>query len=261
MTNLTFADDIAHLQRTLAQCHDLVVRRGAVLQDLNLRTGEQVLEVGCGGGLYAYEAARCVGATGRVCAIDISQDQITAARTRCADFPWVECKLANVTELPYTDLAFDAVYTNQVLEYVATLSDALREIHRVLRPGGRVIIVATNWSSLVWHSNYPDRMKRLLAVWDEHAPYPDLPAGLAVQLRKFGLQPVRQIPLPILNTSYNENSYSYWAARLIKQFVAGRNSVTEAEAEAWLQEFDELERQNTYFFSSTPILTAAVRVS
>jgi hypothetical protein len=72
---------------------------------------------------------------------------------------------------------------------------------------------------------------------------------------------VNQKPLPILNTSYNEHSYSYWAARLIKQFVAGRNSVSESEAEAWLQEFDELEKQNAYFFSSTPILTAAIRVS
>jgi arsenite methyltransferase len=261
MTNLTFADDIAYLQRTLAQCHDLVVRRGAVLQELNLCTGEQVLEVGCGGGLYSYEAARCVGATGRICSIDISQDQITAAHTRCAEFPWVAFKLANVSELPYADLSFDAVYATQVLEYVPTLSDALREIHRVLRPGGRVIIVATNWSSLVWYSNHPDRMKRVLAAWDEHAPYPDLPAGLAVQLRTFGLRLVHQKPLPILNTSYHENSYSYWAARLIQRFVVGRDSVTEAEAEAWLQEFDELEKQNAYFFSSTPILTAAVRVS
>lgn len=261
MSNLTFADDMAHLQRTLAQCHDLMIRRGAVLQELNLRTGERVLEVGCGGGFYAYEAARCVGATGRVCAIDISQDQIAAARTRCAEFPWVECELANVAELPFANFEFDAVYANQVLEYVTTLNDALLEIHRVLRPGGRLIIVATNWSSLVWHSSHPERMNRVLAAWDEHAPYPDLPALLAVQLRKVGIEPVHQKPLPILNMSYNENSYSYWAARLIKRFVVGRNSVTEAEAEAWLQEFDELEKQNAYFFSSTPILTAAVRVS
>lgn len=261
MTNLTFANDMAHLQRTLAQCHDLVVRQGALLQELNLRTGERVLEVGCGGGFYAYDAARFVGATGRVCAIDISRDQIAAARTRCAEFPWVECKLADVVKLPFANHEFDAVYANQVLEYITTLNDAIREIHRVLRPGGRLIIVATNWSSLVWYSNHPERMKRMLATWDEHAPYPDLPASLAVQLRAFGIQPVNQKPLPILNTSYNEHSYSYWAARLIKQFVAGRNSVSEAEAEAWLQEFDELEKQNAYFFSSTPILTAAIRVS
>jgi ubiquinone/menaquinone biosynthesis C-methylase UbiE len=45
----------------LAQSHDLVVRRNTVMETLNLRTGEKVLELGCGGGSYAFEAARFVG--------------------------------------------------------------------------------------------------------------------------------------------------------------------------------------------------------
>ena len=69
MSGLQFDDEMASLQRALAQCHDMIIRRSAVLEALNLRTGERVLEVGCGGGFYAYEAAQCVGATGRVCAL------------------------------------------------------------------------------------------------------------------------------------------------------------------------------------------------
>jgi len=261
MNNLIFTDEMARIQRALAQCHDMVMRRGLVLQELNLRTGERVLEVGYGGGFYAYEAGQAVGSAGQVCAIDISQGQITAARARCADFPWVEFSLANVVILPYANAEFDAVYTVQVLEYVASLDDALREIHRVLRPGGRLINVATNWSSLVWHSRDPERMKRVLAAWDEHAPYPDLPASLAARLREAGMQSLSQKPIPVLNMSYNENSYGYWAARLIKRFVVGRNSVTEEEAQAWFQEFAQLEKQSAFFFCSTPILTTAIKVS
>ena len=87
MSTLTFADDVARTQRALAQCHDMVVRRSAVLEALRLRTGEQVLEVACGGGFYAYESTQCVGATGRVCAIDLSADQIAAAKARCGELP------------------------------------------------------------------------------------------------------------------------------------------------------------------------------
>ena len=58
---------MARLQQAITESHDLVVRRSTVLEALNLTTGEQVLEVGCGGGYYAYEAARPVGPTGRVC--------------------------------------------------------------------------------------------------------------------------------------------------------------------------------------------------
>ena len=260
MSTLTFADDMARVQRALAQCHDMVVRRSAVLEALRLRSGERVLEVGCGGGFYAYEAAQCVGATGRVCALDLSPDQISAAKVRCADLAWVECQTADAVKLPYGNAEFDALYGVQVFEYVAKLDDALREIQRVLRPGGRVVILATNWSSLVWYSDQPARMKRVLEAFVAHAPYPDLPAMLPARLREFGMTAIRQTPVPVLNTSYHANSFSYWLARMIGPFVLGRQAVTAADAAAWLKEFDELEHRAAYFFSSTPILTEATRL-
>jgi ubiquinone/menaquinone biosynthesis C-methylase UbiE len=261
MSTLTFTDDMARIQRALAQCHDMVLRRSRVLEALQLRTGERVLEVGCGGGFYAYEAAQCVGPSGRVCALDLSADQITAAQSRCAELAWVNCRVADAIELPYEGGAFDVVYGVQVFEYVAQLDTALREVQRVLRPGGRVAILATNWSSLVWHSAQPDRMQRVLTAFMAHAPYPDLPASLGVRLRQVGLEPLRQTPVPILNRSYHVNSVSYWAARLIRPFVVGRQAVSAEEAEAWLQEFDALEHQGAYFFSILSILTEAVKVA
>jgi ubiquinone/menaquinone biosynthesis C-methylase UbiE len=116
MSTLAFDEDMGRIQRALAPCHDMVRRRSVVLEALNLRTGEHVLEIGCGGGFYAYEAAQCVGPTGRVCAIDISADQLAAAREHCAGVAWVECQQANATALPYGEGEFDAVYAVQVLE-------------------------------------------------------------------------------------------------------------------------------------------------
>ena len=149
---LSFTGEMARLQQAIAESHDLVVRRGTVLEALNLRTSERVLEVGCGGGYLTYEAARFVGPTGRVCAIDISPDQIAAAQQRGAEFGWVECGTADIASPPYGDAEFDAVFAVQVLEYITDLDAALRQIHRMLRPGGGLVIVATDWSSAVWHS-------------------------------------------------------------------------------------------------------------
>ena len=261
MSTFTFADDMARLQRALAQCHDMVLRRSVLLEALQLRTGERVLEVGCGGGFYAYEAARCVGPTGRVCAIDLSADQIAAAQSHCAELPWVTCRVADAIALPYEAGEFDVVYGVQVFEYVAPLDTALHEVQRVLRPGGRCIVLATNWSSLVWHSNQPERMQRVLTAFMAHAPYPDLPAIMGVRLRQVGLELLRQTPVPILNRSYHVNSLSYWTARLIRPFVVGRQAVSAEEAEAWFQEFDVLEQQGAYFFCSLPVLTEAVKVA
>jgi ubiquinone/menaquinone biosynthesis C-methylase UbiE len=258
---MTFSDDMARIQRALAQCHDLVLRRSRVVEALQLRRGERVLEIGCGGGFYTAEVAQCVGPTGQVCAIDISADQIAAAQRHCADLAWVSCRVADAVALPYEDWVFDVVYGVQVFEYVTPLETALREVQRVLRPGGRCAILATDWSTVVWYSRQPERMQRVLTAWAAHSPTPDLPSILGVQLRQAGLEPLRQTPMPLLNRSAHEHSFSHWIAQMIRAFVVGRQAVTPAEAEAWLQEFDTLEQEGANFFCLTPILTEAVKVA
>ena len=52
MSGLSSTGEMARLQRAIAESHDLVIRRGTVLDALNLRTGERVLELGCGGGVF-----------------------------------------------------------------------------------------------------------------------------------------------------------------------------------------------------------------
>ncbi len=112
---MAFTGDMARLQQANQETHDLIVSRGIVLAGLNLRTGERVLDLGCGAGYYTHAAALFVGPTGRVCAIDISPDQIEAAQQRCAEFAWVECRSADIVEPPYSDGEFDAVFAVQVL--------------------------------------------------------------------------------------------------------------------------------------------------
>ncbi|SHI16410.1 methyltransferase domain-containing protein [Desulfofustis glycolicus] len=169
MSSLKFVDDMACIQRSVAQCHDQAGRRGMVLDVMQPQTGEMVLEVGCGGGFYAYEVARCVGPTGRVCAIDYSANQIDTAKSHCADMEWVNCRVGNASELPYENSAFNTVYGIQVFEYIDQLDAALHEVQRVLRPGGRCIILSTDWRTAVWHSNQVERMQRILTAWETHS--------------------------------------------------------------------------------------------
>jgi hypothetical protein len=75
------------------------------------------------------------------------------------------------------------------------------------------------------------------------------------------MQPLRQSPIPILNTSYNPASASYWIAQSIRALVVSRKLVTEVEAAEWFDEFAELEENGAYFFSVTPVLTEAVKVA
>jgi ubiquinone/menaquinone biosynthesis C-methylase UbiE len=261
MSNIVFDEEMGRIQRAIAESHDLVVRRNTFMETLNLRTGEKVLELGCGGGFYAFEAAQFVGPTGHVSAIDISANQIAAARERCARFAWVECQIGNLLDLPYRDGEFDAVYSVQVLEYAGDLRKAFREIRRVLRDGGRFLNISTNWSSCVWYSENKERMRRVLDGWSAHETHRDLPAILAGELRKAGLQLLHQRAIPIVNTSIGENSFSYWIAKLIPGYAVGQGAVNKEEADAWVAEFAELDQRGEYFFSLTPILTEAIRIA
>lgn len=261
MSGMAFDDEMGRIQRALAQCHDLVVRRTALLETLSLNGGERVLEIGCGGGFYAKEAAKIVGSRGRMYAIDTSADQIAAAERHCSDMEWIDCSVANVLELPFDDETFDAVYGVQVFEYVTPLDRALDEVRRVLRTGGRCAIISTDWNTAVWHAGDPARMQRILDAWGAHSPTPNLPSILGPRLRQAGLEEIRVSAMPLLNRSAHENSFSYWIARMIKSFVVGRQAVTAEEADAWLEDLQSLEREGESFFSLSPTLVEAVKVA
>jgi SAM-dependent methyltransferase len=167
----------------------------------------------------------------------------------------------DVLDLSYDDAEFDAVYSVQVLEYIPNVIDALRQIARVLKPGGRLVAYATNWSSVVWASRNRERAEQILKAWEQHAPHTDLPTLLSPQLREAGLQPTRRLPTPILNTSYHPNSYSYWLAKGVRLYLVGRGLASAEAADAWLAELDALDREGAYFFCSTPILTEAIKLA
>ena len=103
-----------------------------------IAVGERVLDLGCGAGLDVLIAAQLVGPTGRVAGVDLSAEMLAIAEAGRAEgwFDAVEFKLADVEALPYPAGHFDAALSNGVLNLVPDKPRALREIFRVLRPGG-----------------------------------------------------------------------------------------------------------------------------
>ncbi len=96
-------------------------------------------------------SAAAVGPDGLVCAIDISDSMLALARartTRPGSAP-IELRKAGAERLPYPEASFDVAVSTQVLEYVQDVPGALAEIHRVLRPGGRALLLDTDWDSIM----------------------------------------------------------------------------------------------------------------
>jgi ubiquinone/menaquinone biosynthesis C-methylase UbiE len=99
--------------------------------------GDRVLDVACGTGVVARSAARRVGSGGHVCGLDVNEDMLAIARSTNPDIEWRQAGSSR-TGLP--DASFDAAFCQQGLQFFPDRLGALREIHRVLAPGGRAVI-------------------------------------------------------------------------------------------------------------------------
>lgn len=108
-----------------------------------LQAGEQVLDVGCGTGTLALEAARRVGRTGAVCGIDPGEQQIARARAKATRRGLsIEFQIGVIEQLPFSDQTFDVVFSTLMMHHLpAPLKrQGLAQIARVLKPGGRLIL-------------------------------------------------------------------------------------------------------------------------
>jgi SAM-dependent methyltransferase len=168
----------------------------------------------------------------------------------------MELKPGDANKIPYPDASFDVVTATQVLEYVQDLPRALAEIRRVLRPGGRVLVLDTDWDSVVWHTTDRARMRRVLAAFEAHLSDPHLPRTLqrSLERARFDAAATPQV-LPLLNVGYRPATYSAGLLEIVAGFVADVDGVTTAEATAWADELRSLGPD--YFFSLNRYLFCA----
>jgi ubiquinone/menaquinone biosynthesis C-methylase UbiE len=261
-TTLEFDEEAAQRLSALYTTPEVIARRRAALDALQLQPGERALDIGSGPGFLSTEMAAQIGPTGFVQGIDLSPDMLSLARARAAAEGvggWAAFQPGDATRLPVKDAAVDVAAATQVYEYVDDIAEALSEAHRALRPGGRMVIIDTDWDSIVWQARDMARMRRILAAWDEHLVYPYLPRTLSVQLRRAGFE-VKQVKiLPVLNTEYSANTYSGGMINLISAFVPGRQGITQEEVEAWRTDLEELSEEGAYFFSICQYLFVATK--
>jgi SAM-dependent methyltransferase len=116
-----------------------------------------VLEVGCGPGELSERIARELGST--VVAVDASERMVDLARSR-----GVDARVGDVQELPFADGAFDCAVAAWMLYHVPDVDGALRELARVVRPGGR-LVVATNYL------DHLRELRELVGAWPRSSPF------------------------------------------------------------------------------------------
>ena len=113
-----------------------------MLEMAEIEAGDAVLDVACGTGLVTFKAAARAGAHGRVVGTDISGEMVEAARRRSAQSGHANVRFdrCEAEELAFADSSFDVALCALGLMYVPDPARALRQMHRVLRPGGTAAV-------------------------------------------------------------------------------------------------------------------------
>jgi arsenite methyltransferase len=128
----------------------------------HLRPGEVVVDLGSGGGLDVFLAAKMVGSEGRAIGIDMTPAMIERARTNAASggYTNVEFYQSTIDNIPLPDASVDCVISNCVLNLAPDKSAVFREIARILKPGGRLAV-----SDIALKGDLPEAIARSMAAY------------------------------------------------------------------------------------------------
>lgn len=234
--------------------------RAGLLDALHLYPGAQALELGCGPGILLEELHARVGPEGAVHGLDLNPHFIHVANRRAQLLELTNARFvtADCHTLPYDDGAFDAVVAEKLLMHVAPLRRVLREVARVLTPGGRVALADYDPYTILTAGPDPALTARVMAsaaeLYASPAAARDTPAacaeaGLQVEQVRGYLQVFEDPNLPTV-----AGIPEVW-----HEHAAAGRQVDRGTARRWLKAI-EMAAEQGYFLIAIPfIITTATK--
>lgn len=194
----------------------------------SLHPGRQLLDVGCGPGTITADLARRL-EPGRVTALETREAALDLARAEAATHGVsnIDFTVGDVHALDFDDDTFDIVHAHQVLQHVADPVRALREMHRVCKPGGVVAARDSDYAAFTWYpaSDELDQWLRLYrATARKNGGEPDAGRRLLAWAHAAGLSEVTATTSTWCFANPADRAYwgGMWADRILKSDLAGQ---------------------------------------
>jgi SAM-dependent methyltransferase len=215
--------------------------------------GLNVLEVGCGNGVFLPRLAKAVGTRGSVVGIDHSDTFIAESKARVDATGFgarVTVQQADAYRLPFSAATFDAAHCERVLMHLDDPSAALAEMKRVVRPGGWIVAVEPDWAGLRIDHVDPEGL-HLLLVRARRSRQPDMGITLYRRMGELGLTARRAVPFQAANTDFEViKGYGLTLPPAADALVAD-GTLTRERADAVLSGLEEANAAGLFYGVST----------
>lgn len=244
------AADIARLDRAYST-PQIVDQRRRIRAVVGARRSEVGLDVGCGPGHLACELAKEVAPGGRIFAIDKSPESVDATKARAVKEELtdsVDVQVGDATALGFPDDTFDFVVAVQVYSFVPNVARAIEEAARVLRKGGRLLVLESDWDMCIWKSRDPIFTRRMISARAEtQFAHAYLPRDLHKLFRAAGLTVADVDTFSIVETRYDPNSYGASVIGTTRD-QALKHGLPAPDVAAWEQDLRSRTTEGEWFF-------------
>jgi SAM-dependent methyltransferase len=229
----------------------LTAVRQRVLDLLAPRPGERLLDVGAGVGDDALELGRIVGDAGGVVGVDYSSTMLeeAARRALAVGADNVEFRLGDAQGLPFEADTFDGCRSDRTFQYLVDPIRAVREMVRVTRPDGRVVVSDTDWETSVFDHDDVELTARINRAWCDTRESGRVGHQLYGLFKRAGLVDVTVSAHTNVVTSVDALYRGVIDGYASQAVSAG--AVTDAEASRWVATLDAADREGRFFRSFT----------
>jgi SAM-dependent methyltransferase len=234
-----------------AQALDQLQVNKALVDVLAPVAGEHILEVGCGSGVLCRQVALCVAPGGKVTGVDISPEFLRIARGYAANAGLsapVQWGAGGAEVLPFQDASFDRVFAVRLLLHVSDPGAVLNELVRVVRPGGRVIVM--DWDFDTVAIDHSDReLTRRIIHWrcDHHGGNNWSGRQLWGLMATTGLVNVKAVP--VISVAHYENDSLTLSLFKAAQVARDGGAIAPDEYHAWVGELKSSLASGCFFAS------------
>jgi arsenite methyltransferase len=218
---------------------------------LHARPGERILDVGCGGGWLSRRIATLVQPAGQVVAVDSANAAIELAISRSGDISTsvLRYECANARALPFGSGEFDAAVCVSMLGFCDQPAQVLAEIRRVLRPGGRVVVVSSDEDTRIYNARNRDRGRRIQRAMADRSQDPWIGRRLAHLLVQAGFRLVNEKVACDIEQRFAPGHAGYALAHALRGYLITHGGIAIGEHDAWLSDLRKADWDGSYMYA------------